>query len=684
MIRAVRVTLLLVAVGCSLSAAARAESPGTKVFREMRYAVVGLENPEGSGTGMLVSEDGYILTNAHVVASPLPFTCKVDVPLAKPKDGKDYETVEYKHVKIVGFHPKKDMALVKIDPKEHNAHFQACHISRLKAVIGQDVYAIGNPGAASGSNQILDKTITSGVISQIDRKVEVLKDDVAYYQHSAAINHGNSGGPLCNDNSEVIGINTATLSELQGVFFATPVFDLNFEEFQPTAARKTDREKAAKAVELAQKYYSESNNRKGDQAAYMRYEAFELFHLAIKYDASNADNYYNVGMILRTLNADQVASGYLTQAINLKPWGSANGDFYRELGLTLAKKQRDQEALAAWEEGVAKTPLMAAKIYEDLAIYWLNTGKSPYKSAVCAAMVEHLHKFDTRVDDMKRLHRDIAAKLSDSERKKLDAEIAKFDATLKENQVKSDKEQAAKHAFMTAAFKSYMRDNSQFDEDNNKPGKMPIPKLLAPGARSGGVAAIGAGASSASAPIATGEIDLKIPDCARSLLLTLDPAEASVKQTWRFNKSNALVTPSLPNALLQFSLKPPAEYDLTMIVEREANAKELLVGLVRNGKQTMFTVDKSDTISGLDLDAVNAYQQNVLPIKKPVTLVFQVISAGLRVTADGKEIFRQLTKDDFPAVPTEWAPPDTGKFFIGSNGSRFIIHKIMVTSRDKK
>ncbi len=675
-------TLLALVICGLLASAAHAESTGTKVYREMRYATVGLENMEGSGTGMIISEDGYILTNAHVVSSPLPFKCKVDVPVTKSKDGKDFETIEFKRVKIIGFHPKMDMALVKIDPKEQNIKLQACHLSKAKAVVGQDVYAIGNPGAGSG-HQILDKTITSGVISNTDRVVDVLKDGVSYYQHSAAINHGNSGGPLINENCEVIGINTAGLQELQGVFFATPIYELNFEEFTPTQTRKTDREMAKKAMDAAQQYYQRSKNAKGEEADYYRYLAFKAFHAAIAYDSSNAENYYNVGMILRTLNADEVAAAYLLQAVSMKPWGSENGDYYRELGFALVKQKKYKEALAAWEEGAAKTPLMSAKIYEDMAIYWNGTGSDPYKAALDAAVVEHLQKFGTRIDDMKRLHRDSEAKLNDADKKKLNAEIAKLDAILKEQQAKSDKEQNAKHPFITSEFAAYVRDNGSMPDDPAKNAKMPIVKLLAPGANSGAAVLMNAVKQPDTGP-AGGDLDLKIPEGSRSLLVGMDPAEASVKQSWKYNKANALVTPSFPSALLQFPLKPPAEYDLTMIVERESSNKEFLVGLVRNGKQTMFTIDKSATISGLDLDAVNAYQQPVLPAKKPVLLVFQVLTAGLRVTADGKEIFRQVSKDDFPAVTKDWETPDSSKLFLGANGSRFVIHKIMITSRDKK
>ena len=104
-------------------------------------AVVALRNLEGGGTGVILNKDGLILTNAHVIVSPLPFECKLDIK----RNGK-FEPVVFKNVKILGVHPKMDLALVQIQPSEHKGDLVPAVLYDKKATPGQRVFAIGNPG----------------------------------------------------------------------------------------------------------------------------------------------------------------------------------------------------------------------------------------------------------------------------------------------------------------------------------------------------------------------------------------------------------------------------------------------------------------------------------------------------------------------------------------------------------
>ncbi|HEY9615312.1 MAG TPA: HhoA/HhoB/HtrA family serine endopeptidase [Microcoleaceae cyanobacterium] len=157
----------------------------------------------GTGSGFILSEDGRILTNAHVVSG----TDLVEVTL---KDGRSFEG------KVVGADPVTDVAVVKIEANG----LPTAKLGNAESLIpGQWAIAIGNPLG-------LDNTVTAGIISATGRssfQVGVPDKRVSFIQTDAAINPGNSGGPLLNDQGEVIGINTAIRADAQGLGFAIPI-----------------------------------------------------------------------------------------------------------------------------------------------------------------------------------------------------------------------------------------------------------------------------------------------------------------------------------------------------------------------------------------------------------------------------------------------------------------------------
>lgn len=163
-----------------------------------------------AGTGIIVSEDGYILTNKHVINGATSITVILD-------DGTTYENVE-----LVATDPLNDVAFLKI--KDVSGLAKATLGDSKTLNVGQQVMAIGN---ALGQYQ---NTVTVGVVSGLGRSVtasdengynvETLTDMI---QTDAAINSGNSGGPLVNAAGEVIGINTATSASAENMGFAIPI-----------------------------------------------------------------------------------------------------------------------------------------------------------------------------------------------------------------------------------------------------------------------------------------------------------------------------------------------------------------------------------------------------------------------------------------------------------------------------
>jgi len=158
---------------------------------------------QGTGSGFIVSEDGHIITNAHVVEGS-------EVVRVTLKDGRELEG------QVVGVDPVTDVAAVKIEA----AGLPTVTLGSSETLIpGQWAIAIGNPLG-------LDNTVTAGIISATGRsssQVGVPDRRVRFIQTDAAINPGNSGGPLLNDRGEVIGINTAIRANAQGLGFAIPI-----------------------------------------------------------------------------------------------------------------------------------------------------------------------------------------------------------------------------------------------------------------------------------------------------------------------------------------------------------------------------------------------------------------------------------------------------------------------------
>ncbi len=156
------------------------------------------------GSGFIISADGYILTNNHVVAG----MDEVKVKITIPGDHGDYKAV------VKGYDEKLDLALLKIEAKETLPFAPLGDSSRTE--VGEWAMAIGNPFG-------LSQTVTAGIVSATGRVIGSGPYD-DYIQTDASINPGNSGGPLFNLNGEVIGINTAIIAGGGGgIGFAIPV-----------------------------------------------------------------------------------------------------------------------------------------------------------------------------------------------------------------------------------------------------------------------------------------------------------------------------------------------------------------------------------------------------------------------------------------------------------------------------
>ena len=191
-------------LGCKQTVGVSLESTRANIFGQQSASAV-------AGTGFIITSDGYIMTNYHVIESAQKSEHKIQVLF---KDKSSFEA------KIVGFDEDNDVAVLKIDASD----LSPVSIGNSDDIaVGDSVFAIGN---LLGE---LDFSMTSGRVSALDRSITIERNGTAInmFQFDAAINSGNSGGPVYNESGEVIGIATAKVgsSGVEGLGFAIPIND---------------------------------------------------------------------------------------------------------------------------------------------------------------------------------------------------------------------------------------------------------------------------------------------------------------------------------------------------------------------------------------------------------------------------------------------------------------------------
>lgn len=189
------------------SAAALSDKSVRELVQQLGEGVVQVRTPGGLGSGFILNDEGYLITNFHVIESETQISIEV-----YHHTGGQLERKPYKQVRIVAINKFADLALLKID--DANApKFASVLLGDSDALaVGERVFAIGSPLG-------LERTVTEGIVSTKTR--EVAGD--LYLQTTAQINPGNSGGPLFNLKGEVIGVTNMKITFGEGLGFAIPV-----------------------------------------------------------------------------------------------------------------------------------------------------------------------------------------------------------------------------------------------------------------------------------------------------------------------------------------------------------------------------------------------------------------------------------------------------------------------------
>ena len=183
-----------------------------ELVKQLGEAVVQVRTPSGLGSGFLINDEGFLITNFHVIEGET----RISVEVYEQKNGQlDRRT--FKQVRIVALNKFADLALLKIDDGEA-PRFKFVPLGSADLLsVGERVFAIGSPLG-------LERTVTEGILSTKTREM----GGTLYLQTTAQINPGNSGGPLFNMNGEVVGVTNMKVTAGEGLGFAIPVESVKY------------------------------------------------------------------------------------------------------------------------------------------------------------------------------------------------------------------------------------------------------------------------------------------------------------------------------------------------------------------------------------------------------------------------------------------------------------------------
>ena len=188
------------------AAVALPERSVRELVGQLGAAVVQVRTPSGLGSGFIINEEGYLITNFHVIENET----QISVEVYHQKSGQ-LERKSYKHVKIIAINKFSDLALLKIEDQDAPSFAKVLLGDSDALSVGERVFAIGSPLG-------LERTVTEGIVSTKTRPMQ----GELYLQTTAQINPGNSDGPLFDLRGEVVGVTNMKITFGEGLGFAIP------------------------------------------------------------------------------------------------------------------------------------------------------------------------------------------------------------------------------------------------------------------------------------------------------------------------------------------------------------------------------------------------------------------------------------------------------------------------------
>jgi serine protease Do len=183
-----------------------------ELVNQIGESVVQVRTPASIGSGFIINEDGFLITNFHVIEGET----QISIEVYHQRNGQ-LERKSYKQVRIIAINKFEDLALLKIEEKDAPKFKNVLMGSSDALAVGERVFAIGSPLG-------LERTVTEGILSTKTRQL----GGELYLQTTAQINPGNSGGPLFNMAGEVVGVTNMKITFGEGLGFAIPVEAVKF------------------------------------------------------------------------------------------------------------------------------------------------------------------------------------------------------------------------------------------------------------------------------------------------------------------------------------------------------------------------------------------------------------------------------------------------------------------------
>lgn len=361
-----------------LNGAIGQELSAEKIYKNTSDAVVTIltfdanNNPLSQGSGVVLNDKGWIVTNYHVYAGS-------EKIVVKHKN----KIVEY--TSIIGLDVEKDILILKIANNTF-PHIVIGNSTLLK--IGQKIYAIGSPMG-------LENTITEGIISGLRSGTEMSKD---FIQISAAISHGSSGGAVLDTKGKLIGISTSTVTDGQNLNFAIPINEVlriyKQSDINPKALAAANFFYKGLAADNEKNFDAAINNYKRAIELYPEYgmpyanlgnvyknrgdfeTALAYYKTALKLNPKFTDLYVNIGNVYYGMRDFETAFSYYRKASILNPNSST---IYTSLGNVYNERKDYDSAISYFKKAIALYP-GSSETYYNLGNAYYN--KDEFESAI--------------------------------------------------------------------------------------------------------------------------------------------------------------------------------------------------------------------------------------------------------------------------------------------------------------
>lgn len=384
--------------------AAQDDAVQARLMREVGPSVVALRSRMAVGSGFIVDAKGFVLTNAHVATAPLPFEVEVQ---------SERGLLRFKKVLLVGVHPDRDLALVKIDPAEHGATLRPLRFSGKAPATETDVFPVGFPHGGAA------KVMTAGRITATERVLYRR----SYFQFDAKVHPGNSGGPVCLQDGSVVGV--VTLKDYESDDgLAIPAWEFQPQYFVPLRSRPPDPAAAAELMNEAERCMRVAREERSLLALAV---AVQLYEEASSWDPGNGELLLKMGMFQAIAGENEIAAAYLVRGLRINAWPEEGPVVYLAAAGVLGRMRRARDGVTVAVEGFLKYPDRSRELFDILAMASFETGQWAE-----AARWSHMaiKQGSQNPQDMNRVLQESRRKMTPEENGRFAEEDATFDARM--------------------------------------------------------------------------------------------------------------------------------------------------------------------------------------------------------------------------------------------------------------